>query len=143
METKLQISRYFDSPVETVFAAWTQAEQLKRWHAPGDITVGSAEVDLKVGGRYRIEMLHPEESGGDKSIVSGEYLEIEPNRRLVYTWGWEGPERAETLVTLQFAAKENGTELTLTHERFATEEARDKHQFGWNGCLDKLQSQLN
>jgi len=66
------------------------------------------------------------------------YREIVPNKKLVYTWAWESTPERESLVTVEFKPSGNGTELVLTHEQFADSEARDKHQHGWNGCMDRL-----
>jgi len=97
---------------------------------PSDVT-----LDLRVGGRYRIVMHGP---NGETHRVGGVYREIVPNRKLVYTWAWESTPERESLVTVEFRSAGQGTELVLTHERFADTEARDKHQQGWNGCLDRL-----
>ena len=105
MDTRLKIIRHLNSPVDVVFSAWTQTKHLNHWHAPKNARVGASEINLVVGGHYRIEMLHNEYDDCDKSIVSGKYLEIELNKRLVYTWGWEGPDRHDSLVTVKFIAK--------------------------------------
>ncbi len=63
--------------------------------------------------------------------------EIVPNRKLVYTWAWESTPERESLVTVEFKPSGDGTELVLTHQRFADSQARDRHQHGWNGCLDR------
>jgi uncharacterized protein YndB with AHSA1/START domain len=98
---------------------------------------GEAQVtsDLRVGGRYRIVMPAPD---GQVHKVGGMYREIVPNKRLVYTWAWESTPERESLVTVEFHAASNGTELILTHEQFADAEARDKHQQGWNGCIERF-----
>ncbi len=135
---KLQLSRFFDSPVEAVYSAWTDADQLAQWHAPGDVKVGNVNLDLQVGGYYKIEMLHGDDDDCESSVVTGEYIEIERNKRLKYTWGWDGPERNETLVTIDFIEKEGGTEILLQHERFVSVDVLNKHEGGWNGCIDNL-----
>jgi uncharacterized protein YndB with AHSA1/START domain len=105
---------------------------------PAPVTVESAELDARVGGRYRIAM----DSTGTKYVATGEYREIDPGRRLVMTWGWEGPTRYDTLLTVLFEDKDGGTEVTLTHERFATAEDAGHHEHGWAGSLDKLATLL-
>ena len=105
---------------------------------PGPITVPVAQVDLKVGGRYRLEM----DNARTKYVVYGQYVEIIPNQKLVFTWGWEGPNRYETRVTVLFTDKPDGTELTLTHERFANAEDMGRHEHGWTGSLEKLAAAL-
>lgn len=134
---RLVMTRRFKAPVERVYAAWTDAEQMKRWFAPGDMTVPLAEADVREGGRYRVQM---SEGDGDCEFhtTGGVYREVTSNRRLVFTWQWEGS-NLETLVTLEFKSlSANETELILTHEGFDNEETRDKHGQGWDGCLAKL-----
>jgi uncharacterized protein YndB with AHSA1/START domain len=133
---RLVVKRTFKAPVEKLYAAWTDAEQMKRWFAPGKMTVPTAEADVRVGGRYRVQM-----SGGDDCefhTTGGVYREVIPNQRLVFTWQWEGSD-LETVVTLDFKSlSANETELTLTHEGFDGEATRDKHAQGWDGCLANL-----
>ena len=135
-KTSLQIRRTFEAPVAAVYAAWTDPEEVKQWMAPSD-DFGStdATIDLRVGGRYRIVMRGPD---GEMHRVGGVYREIVPNRRLVYSWAWESTPERESLVTVEFRSAGQGTELVLTHTRFADTEARDKHNHGWNGCLERF-----
>ncbi|OGF17089.1 MAG: hypothetical protein A2W00_00970 [Candidatus Eisenbacteria bacterium RBG_16_71_46] len=137
IETTLRIERTIAAPREKVFEAWTEAESLKRWFAPSDeYRIPVAQVDLRAGGRYRIEMHH---SSGKVHTVVGEYREIVAPSRLVFSWRWEDdPASPETLVTVEFHARGDATELELTHERFPNAEARENHAKGWNGCLDRL-----
>lgn len=134
--TRLQVRRIYAAPVGAVYAAWTEPEQVGRWMAPSDdFRSTEATIDLRVGGRYRIVMHGPE---GEAHRVGGVYREIVPNRKLVYTWAWESTPERESMVTIEFRPSGQGTELILTHERFADTEARDKHQHGWKGCLERL-----
>src|SRR2546422_7814419 len=82
----VRLQRTFQAPREKVFQAWTRPEDLKRWSAPGDLTTPVAEVDLRVGGRYRIDMRAPD---GTLHRVTGTYREVDPPNRLVYTWQGE------------------------------------------------------
>ena len=116
-----------------------------QWFAPADtFTTSLAEVNLLVGGLYRIQIKDP---SGAIHTVGGVYQEIQRPTRLVFTWAWEeagdcggGTDDpiTETLVTVEFHQVETGTELILTHEQLPTEEAREKHQEGWSGCLTQL-----
>ncbi len=138
---KLLVKRTFKAPVERVYAAWTDAEQIKRWFAPGTMSVPMAEADARQGGRYRMQM---SEGDGDCAFhtTGGVYREVIPNQRLVFTWQWEGSD-LETLVTLEFKSlSAHETELTLIPEGFDSEETRDKHGQGWDGCLAKLEAFL-
>jgi uncharacterized protein YndB with AHSA1/START domain len=132
----LSLRRTFQAPRERVFRAWTTPEEMMRWKAPGDRTAPLVEVDLRVGGTYRIHMRSPD--GGEMRLV-GVYREVDPPRKLVYTWNWEtSPELGETLVTVEFVERGRATEVVLTHELFPTEAARALHEQGWRGSLDKL-----
>lgn len=138
---RLVVKRTFNAPVERIYSAWTDPEKMKRWLAPGDMTVPSAEADVSVGGRYRVQM---SEAGSDCAFhtTGGVYREVVPNERLVFTWQWEGSD-LETLVTLEFKGlSAGGTELTLIHEGFDSEDTRNKHGQGWEGCLANLESFL-
>lgn len=136
-EITLNLRRIFKAPREKVFRAWTDPEELKKWWGPEGYATPSAEVDLRVGGKYRLGMRKLPD--GEIFYLSGIYREVRPPERLVYTWRWQGqPEHGETLVTVEFREVGDSTEVVLTHERFPTEKARDDHNRGWSGCLDRL-----
>ena len=133
----LNLVRTIKAAPEKVFAAWTEPETLKRWMAPGDdMSVALAETDLRAGGRYRIVMRGAK---GTEHRVGGVYREIVPGKKLSFTWASESSPESETLVTIELRQNGVGTELTLTHTKFATEQSRDMHNQGWNGCLAKLE----
>ena len=139
-DTVLEISRLIRATPEKAFRAWTDPDQLKKWFAVSEgFTTPIAEVDLQVGGRYRLGMKAP----GDNPIliVGGEYQEIKPAERIVFTWRWETPDPNEpvTLVTVEFIERENATEIKLKHELFTDVASRDKHGEGWAGCFDHLE----
>jgi uncharacterized protein YndB with AHSA1/START domain len=104
-------------------------------------SISTAEVDLRVGGTYRVVMQSPE---GDRHIASGTYQEVRPPERLVFTWTWVegGMDIGETLVTVELEERGGQTELSLTHEKFPNEEARKNHFEGWSGSLDALEKLL-
>lgn len=132
----LSLKRHYKASPERVFAAWTTPELLARWMAPrDDFAPTVAEVDLRPGGRYRFAMSAP---NGDRPAVSGTFVEIVPGEKLVFTWAWAHMPDCVSLVTVTLAPKDDGTELTLHHERFADDEAKSKHAEGWSGCLGRL-----
>ncbi len=137
--SSLVISRTYPASVERVFKAWTDANQLGQWFAPTDDYTTKANVDLRVGHEYRIAITH---KGGNVHTVLGTYRLIDPPRKLVYTWRWEGGPMADTLVTVDFTPDGEATKVTITHEQFTNTEDRDKHNEGWNGCLNRLQRTL-
>jgi len=135
-DTSLTIRRTFPVRRERVFRAWTDPAELRAWSCPVGFTVSSAEVDLRVGGSYRVAM-HPPDAG-EPSVAYGVYREISPPERLVYTWQWEGGELDETLVTVEFHDLGGETEVVLVHELFPATDVRDLHSEGWAGCLENL-----
>jgi uncharacterized protein YndB with AHSA1/START domain len=116
-----------------LFAAWTDPEQLRAWWGPRPVTCAGAEVDLRVGGHYRIANRLPD---GAIVVIEGEFRAIDPPRELVYTWRL-GVE-PESLVTVRFEPRGDATEVVVIHERIADEATRDSHGEGWRGCLDGL-----
>lgn len=138
-EHRLVLERDYAAPPETVFHCWTDPDHLARWFIPNAAySCGFAEVDLRVGGQYRIGMRNHEKN--ETHVVGGVYREIAPHVRLVFTWAWESPVQPpdETLVTVSFQPTGEGTRLVLVHERFPTAEMRNAHDQGWSGCLNKL-----
>ena len=137
----LNLVRAYPVAPEKVWRAWTDPQALKKWWGPtpGE-PVAVAELDVRVGGRFRIVF------GGAKGTdheAQGTYKEVVPNRKLVFTWTWPNttPDR-ESLVTIVFRATGNGTELDFSHEQFFDEKARDDHKRGWTGLLEKLDQYL-
>ncbi len=137
----LVLRRRFAAPVHVVYAAWTQPERMKRWFHPGsEWTNPSVEVDLCVGGRYRVAFYNPD--NGETLAVAGVFQEIMENQRLVYSWTWEPPKEdagIETRVTVEFSDAVGETLIHLTHEQFTSDTMRREHGEGWAGaftCLD-------
>ena len=135
--TSLQISRVIKAAPERVFRAWTDPADMRRWACPEGATVVHVEADLVVGGRYTIHMRTEDESE-HKAI--GVYQEIDPPRRLVYTWDWDEEEMrmGDTRVTVEFNDLNGSTEVVLTHDRFPSAEAKDNHEIGWTSCMNRL-----
>jgi uncharacterized protein YndB with AHSA1/START domain len=136
----LTIKRRLKAAPAKVFSAWTDPEKVKRWMGPGAVAVVHAENDVRTGGRYRWLMKKPD--GGEHDI-SGVYREVIPNEKLVFTWAWKTSPERESLVTVQIKPDGDGSLLTLTHEQFFDEEARDRHNEGWTGAMDKLEKYLS
>ena len=137
-ETSLRIERTLAAPPGRVFEAWTKAEALARWMAPTeDYVVVVSDLDLKPGGRWRLEMRH---KGGAVHPVGGVYRTILAPSKLAFTWAWEDdPSHGESLVTVEFHAQGTGTRLVMLHELLVSAESREKHGAGWDGCLARLE----
>lgn len=97
----LDIEQFISGPPDAVFEAWLDPEQLKLWFCGGSTTVSQVEIDARVGGAYRIVM-----SDGDRDWPhTGIYQEIDPPRRLVFTWRTPSTNEQETLVTVTLKAE--------------------------------------
>jgi len=116
-----------------LFDAWTQPEQLRLWWGPRPVTCSGAEVDLRDGGRYRIENMLPD---GNRLVIEGEFQIVEAPHKLVYTW--RAGEDQTSRVTVRFEPRGDATEVIVIHEQIPNESIRDSHEGGWNGCLDGL-----
>jgi uncharacterized protein YndB with AHSA1/START domain len=135
----LTIKRRFKAAPAKVFAAWIDPEKVKRWMGPGEVKALRVESDPRAGGRYRWVMRAP---SGEEHDVSGVYREVIPNEKLVFTWAWKTTPERESLVTVTFKSDGDGTLMTLTHDQFFDEEARDRHQSGWQGAMEKMEAYL-
>jgi uncharacterized protein YndB with AHSA1/START domain len=124
---------------ERLFAAWTESERIKTWWGPADVTCPDAEIDLRVGGRFRIANKLP---NGNIVWISGEFSRIEPPRILVYSWRLEPGEGGNERVTVRFDPHGDMTEVVVLHEQIPDTATRDQHEMGWNGCLDGLADYL-
>ena len=138
-ELELVVSRTFDAPAHIVFEAWTRPELFKRWWVPKSIvgmTMLSCEMDVRTGGRYRLEFGHP--ASEQPVTFLGKYLEVIPNVRLAWT-NEEGPDGAVTTVT--FDEKQGKTLLTV-HERYPTKEALEEALEGSAAAMPEQFAQL-
>jgi len=132
----LTLRRRIKAPPAKVFEAWTDPQKIVRWFGPNSGKVVSADTDVRVGGRYRI-VFHTED--GEQHDVSGEYSDVVPAQRLSFTWQWRTMPERQSKVTLTFKSEGDDTVLTLLHEQFFDQAARDGHEQGWSGALDKLE----
>jgi uncharacterized protein YndB with AHSA1/START domain len=141
-KNSVTLSRTFAASRERVFAAWTEPEQIVKWFGPEGCRVIGAEIDVRVGGTYRIRVASDKYG---EMAVGGQYREVTPPAKLAYTWQWEDdPDYAdrETLVTVEFIAAGGSTEIRLTHENLPSAESSKNHEHGWSGCFDKLDQLL-
>jgi uncharacterized protein YndB with AHSA1/START domain len=133
----LSITRHYNASPEEVWRAWTDPEAMRQWWRPDDtFSTPVIEADVRVGGRFRVLMISAE---GKEHDVSGVYLEVIPNEKLMFTWTWKEKLERESLVTVTLRPSSGGTELELKHEQFFDAEERDSHQEGWMGSLAQLE----
>jgi uncharacterized protein YndB with AHSA1/START domain len=140
---KVEIRRLIKAPRARVYAAWTDPSQLKQWFGPENVRTRDLVADARVGGRFRWDLTN---SDGEEMTNLGEYRELVPNEKVVFTWHWEDDENWEnhtSIVTVELKDADGGTELGLTHEQLPNEQSRDGHNGGWNSALNKLETYLN
>ena len=136
----LVVRRMIRASAERLFEAWTQPSQLKQWWGPESVTCIAAQVDLRVGGRYRIANQFPD---GSVVWIIGEFQVIEPPHRLTYTWQIEESSGSSELVAVRFEPRDSATEVIVTHTRIPDRTTRDRHEQGWLGCLNGLAEYLS
>ena len=129
----LVVRRFIPAPRERVFAAWLDPASLAQWMRPGGMTDATAEVDPKVGGKFRIVMIE----GPKQYEHTGEYLAIEPAERLEFTWISEATDHRPTVVTIEFLERDGRTELVLTHRQLPPKQV-ESHRRGWTEVLQLL-----
>lgn len=134
---RLDLTERFGAPPEKVYAAFVSPEAVPHWFGGQGYRVTSATIDARTGGRYRFDVRSPE---NETYTVAGTYLEVVPNRRLVFTWAWlsSGPDAAAMRVTVEFIGDGEGTLLRLTHEMFPDTGNRDNHAKGWAASFERL-----
>ncbi len=137
----LRMKRTFQAPAEAVFDAWTSEEVIRRWwHAEHDWETTVAEVDLRVGGAVRVVMRNPHD--GSEYGGGGRYTEIDPPRRLAFTWLWDDDDTRQ-LIEVDLEEEEAGvTTVRFTHSGLWDEEAVRSHEDGWGKALDNLEQAL-
>jgi uncharacterized protein YndB with AHSA1/START domain len=135
----LTLKRRFNAAPAKVYAAWTDPTKIALWFGPDSGKVERAETDVRVGGRYSVVFFTED---GEEHHVSGVYREVVPNEKLVFTWAWRSTPERESLVTVLVKPDGDGTLFTLMHEQFFDEAARDRHEYGWTGSLNKLEKHL-
>lgn len=133
----LTLVKRIKAPPATVFAAWTRPAMIARWFGPHHTKVEQAEIEAREGGRFLIRLV---EENGERHGVGGTYTVFEPERRLVFTWAWVSMPERESRVTVEFRPIPDGTEVTLTHDRFADPETATRHRRGWTESLERLEA---
>ena len=130
----LTMRRTISANAARLYEAWTDPEQLLAWWGPRGVRCIEAQVDLRVGGLYRIGNQLPD---GRVVWITGTFEAIVPGRLLTYGWFVDG-QQARERVTVRFEPRGSATEVVVVHERIADPIVRDDHERGWEGCLSGL-----
>ena len=141
-ERELVITRVFNAPRELVFKMWTDPVHMAKWWGPRDHPAVSVKLEAKPGGRWR-HCLRSVETGADL-WHHGEFREVVPPERLVFTFVWEedGERGIENLVTITFAEQSGKTLMTFRQAPFQSDAERDGHRGGWTSAFDRLDEHL-
>jgi uncharacterized protein YndB with AHSA1/START domain len=102
-KASLEIKRVINAPRDRVYAAWTDPAQLRQWFGPENVRTHNLVADTRVGGKFQWDLINPE---GEEMTVAGEYRELQPGRKVVFTWQWQDDEdweRHESIVTVEFS----------------------------------------
>jgi uncharacterized protein YndB with AHSA1/START domain len=138
--TTIRIERTFRARAQEVFDAWTSVDVLRRWwHAERDWETPHAELDLRVGGAVRITMRDPHR--GQDHGGGGQFTEIDPPRRLAFTWAWDDDPSTQQLIEVDFTDHGDRTTVVLTNSGIPAQ-ARDDHISGWHTSFDNLEAAL-
>ena len=152
-EDAVVIERIFEASVDLIWQMWTLPEQFKKWYGPKGFTVPVADMDMRVGGKRLICMASPD--GSMKMWTTGEYTEIIPNARLVYTespadengnvispsaMGMPDGYPATTEITVLLEDLAGRTKLVMTHAGMPAGSGADG---GWNQAFDKLADHIS
>jgi uncharacterized protein YndB with AHSA1/START domain len=136
----LEMRRTLKAPIDKVFRAWTEPEQMKMWLGCCDTTASmNMSQDFQVGGEYSFEI---QRKDGGIVMITGTFIEIIPNQKLVYSWNntsLEFPAK-DTLVSVQFIDQGDTTEIVLTHSKFDRPVSVQGHSMGWGTAFDKLEA---
>jgi uncharacterized protein YndB with AHSA1/START domain len=136
-EFKAVIKHTYDASPDELYEAFTNPNILKEWYCPEGMSIPEVVAEARVGGQHRVVMQAPD---GTQHIANGEYKELIPAKKLVYTWKWENPEmNNEALITVEFIPKGAQTEVVMTHDGLPNQKEVDMHSHGWNSCLVKLE----
>lgn len=140
----LVIERVFNADPKRVYEAWTKAESLQAWMGPTGFVCDQCDTDARVGGRYSMRLVGPSDSA---HTAVGEYLDLVPSERLVFTFSWlqeDGAPGQRMQITIDLEELEVGkTKMRFFQENFIDREARDEHEDGWTGSFAKLGSFLS
>ena len=140
----VNVSRFIGAPRQRVFEVWVKPELRRKWwrtHRGEGLTV--CEIDLRVGGRYCMKQIGGgcESPGDDPNyewIMEGEFLEVDPYRKLVFTWNVNHPAEpaSDERVTIEFNEADGGTEVIITHRGILSTHLRDGTEKGWTTLLE-------
>lgn len=141
-ETPVIMEADFNTSVSRLFKAWTNADDIKAWFGSDEGGPEHAEINLNVNGRWQFAFTEKE---GQQDILSGRYIEIEENKKLVFSWvhtrilpNGETEVSPESRISIAFESRDNGAALKLIHTNISSDSARTNIGGGWSRSFMKL-----
>ena len=134
-DLSLVVRRTIAANPEILFDAWTKPNLLMKWWGPKNVSCIAAEINLSIGGAFSI---NNQLEDGDVLTIYGVFHHIQRPNKLVYSWNTDKSPNAKEKVTVWFKAKNNGTEVIVSHEKISSAALQQSHTLGWQGCLQGL-----
>jgi uncharacterized protein YndB with AHSA1/START domain len=135
---QLQVRKIVPASREEVFDAWLNPKSLSTWMTPGPVTGAPAEIDGRVGGKFKIDMQSP----GGNYLHTGVYRKVDRPRLLEFTWNSPATNGEDSIVTVEFNDRAGQTEVVLTHRLLPSADSAKNHEQGWTDILGKLATNL-
>lgn len=139
MEEALILRQIFAVSKPRLFKLLSTPEYLEQWFSPSEqIMILVMRHEFIKGGRFQVQYTLPD---GNKIVASGEFICIDPNDMLSFTWEWQPPDihaGVSTIVTWRLIEKDQGTELTVIHEKIPDKACYERHHAGWVGTFNRL-----
>ena len=139
----VNVSKDFAAASDILYRAWTEPDQLKKWWKPMGNQLTEVNTDLKEGGEIEYKF---KSEGSENLVIRGEYLEVIPNEKLVYTWKWhvqdEALDDSEYTLTVNFKSADQRSSIQISQEDNNSRESIKPHQHGWDEALNHLAEYL-
>lgn len=131
---RISVRRRMPAPREVVYQAWIDPEGLRQWMCPGDVISAEATLEVRVGGSFHLRMKSPDRIHQH----TGTYQVVDPPAKLSFTWYAPENPADVTLVTVDFIAQGDESELVITHERFTQSDVAQRYEMGWGTIQRKF-----
>jgi len=132
----IRVRRRMPARRQLVYEAWTTSEGFRYWMCPGDALSAEAELDVRVGGSFRIVMKSPTA----EHVHTGIYQIVDPPAKLVFTW--HAANHPPTRVIVEFVDLGDESEIVITHEEFTIADVAKRYEGGWATITEKLAAYL-
>lgn len=131
----IAIETTINAPIESVWQAWTDADRVLKWFGSDPKGYGvSAKLDVRLGGYFEVTFNN---SDGAEHMCSGFYTDVEPLRKLSFSWRWKSEPGIESFVTVLLSPEDSRTRMNFEHANLGNASEHD-YLYGWNSTFQKL-----